>query len=81
VRAWRGDRRAGRLRLGAIISAQEARRHLRALRAERIRLRDVAAALGLRSRSPRVHPDGITLRRTLALRLLRRRFLRLAQGE
>jgi hypothetical protein len=69
------------VRLGAVISPQEARRHLRALRAERIPLATVAAALGLRARSPRVHPDGITLRRTLALRLLRRRFLRLAPGE
>lgn len=81
VRGWRDDRRAGRVRLGAIVGAQEARRHLRALLAERIRLRAVAAALGLQSRSPRVHPTGITLRRTLALRVLRRRFLRLEQGE
>jgi hypothetical protein len=81
VRAWRRDRRAGRRRLGAIISAQEARRHVRALLAERITLRTVAEALGLRARSPRIHRDGITLRRTLALRILRRRFLRLEKGE
>jgi hypothetical protein len=80
-RAWRRDRRAGRVRLGAIVSAQEARRHVRALLAERIRLQAVAAALGLRNRSPRIHRDGITLRRSLALRIVRRRFLRLEKDE
>jgi hypothetical protein len=69
------------VRLGAVISPQEARRHVRALLAERIPLQAVAAALGLRARSPRIHRAGITLRRTLRLRIVRRRLLRLERGD
>jgi len=74
--AWRADRRSGRVRLGAIISPREARRHLVALKQEAISARAVSSALGLTPRSLQIHTTGITLRRTLTLRLLRRRLLK-----
>lgn len=68
--------RCGTRPLGAVISPLEAHRRIRQLQIEHVDARQVARALGLKHHSPRLHPDGITLRKLLTIRLLHRRILR-----
>jgi hypothetical protein len=73
--AWRVDHRRGRVRLGAIISPLEARALLKALKIERVSAHYVAVQLGLVYKTPRLRGTGITVRRSLKIRLIRRRLL------
>jgi hypothetical protein len=67
--AYRRDQRLGKVRLGAVVSATEARKRVQQLRAEHV---NVAAALGLKHRDVRLHPAGITVRKLLKIRRLYR---------
>jgi hypothetical protein len=68
--------RCGTRPLGSVISPLEAQRRIRQLQIEHISAKQIARALGLVHHAPRLHPDGITLRKLLTIRLLHRRILR-----
>lgn len=68
--------RAGRRPLGTVLSPVEAQRRIRQLKAEHVTAKQIAAALGLVHHAPRLHPDGITLRKLLKIRRLHRLVLR-----
>lgn len=68
----RHDHRAGIQRLGSVVSPVEAQRHIRQLKAEHLTARQIAQQLGLVHHAPRLHPDGITVRKLLRIRRLRR---------
>jgi hypothetical protein len=72
----RADHRAGIQRLGSVISPVEAQRRIRQLQAEHVSARQIARSLGLVHHAPRLHPDGITLRKLLKIRRLHRQVLR-----
>ncbi len=75
-RALRALHRQGTRPLGTVVSPVEARRRVRQLQAEHVTAPQIAAQLGLKHHSPRLHPDGITLRKLITIRLLQRRILR-----
>lgn len=72
LQQWRADRRRGHARLGSVVRPSEAVAQLKALAREGVTKGAIARALGLRHRTPRVHPDGITLRHALKIRRLYR---------
>lgn len=67
---WR-DRKLGRLRLGSIVSPQEAMKRIKQMQAEKV---IISRELGLRNRArtARLHPSGVTVRRLLRIRRLYR---------
>ena len=66
------DHALGKLRLGSRISATEARRRIRQLKAEGV---PVAAHLGLKRPSVRSHTVRVTVKTLLRIRALCRRYL------
>lgn len=65
------DKAKGICRLGCIISATEARRKVAQLQREQV---NVAARLGLKHHSVRLHAHGVTLKKSLKIRALWRRY-------
>jgi len=72
----RATHRVGKRPLGTVLSPLEARRRIDALKREHVTAHQVAQALGLVHHAPRLHPDGITLRKLLKIRRLHRLVLR-----
>lgn len=72
----RACHRRGQRPLGSVISPVEAQRRIRQLKAEHVTAHQIAQALGLVHHAPRLHPDGITVRKLLKIRRLHRQVLR-----
>ena len=65
----------GKPPLGSLISAKDTWIKIRQLKAERLTERDILTRLGLQRRALHWHPDKVTLRTALKVRLLCRQLL------